>query len=165
MGLFDTYSANFSLQLKVGDPGLMNYKVGDDANIPDGIYLASGNDGFVVIHGGKLMATYKTICDTMGVAFQPDLLELSPFEKDLIRTMRKMDMKKENNQKHITGLLYEEWEEQTKQSEKLIKHLDEMQKLAPGRKERKEHICHCHTGCVYCEEGLTGICDEEEAKE
>jgi len=164
MGLFDTYSANFSLQLKVGDPGLMNYKVGDDANIPDGIYLASGNDGFVVIHGGKLMATYKTICDTMGVAFQSDLLELSPFEKDLIRTMREMDMRKEYNQKQIIGLLHEEWEERTRQSEKLMKHIDQIKALSSIGKDMRKHVCHCHTGCD-CAEGQTGECDEKEAKE
>src|SRR3990167_11106492 len=107
MGMFDTYSANFHLQLKVGDPALINYKVGDEVNIPDGVYLASGNDGFVVIHGGKLMATYKTICDTMGVTFRPDLLDLSAFEKELILAMREMDMTKEYNQKHLIGVLHE----------------------------------------------------------
>ena len=91
MGMFDTYTGNLSLQLKAGDPSLMNYKVGDEVEIPDGVYVASGYDGLVVIHQGKLIATHHSLYTTYGTTIKPDFLEgTTEEEREIVREFREM---------------------------------------------------------------------------
>ena len=64
MGMFDTYG---DIQLKVGPCKLLQYKIGDDVLIPDGVYHEC-NDVYeqaVVILGGKLIANLD-VYDTIG---------------------------------------------------------------------------------------------------
>lgn len=58
MGVFDTYG---DVQLKVGPVCCNKYNVGDIVPIKDGIYF--GNEGAVVVAGGKLVLVTETVFD------------------------------------------------------------------------------------------------------
>ncbi|MFZ5559335.1 MAG: hypothetical protein ACOZAL_00900 [Patescibacteria group bacterium] len=61
MGTPDSFNG---ILLHIGCPACNFYKIGDDVEIPDGIYC--GYTGFVVISGGKLVFTSSVIYDTDG---------------------------------------------------------------------------------------------------
>ncbi len=61
MGTPDTYE---NIQLKIGNPMMNVYKLGDKVSIPDGVYLAP--EGAVVIRDGKLLFTTSNIQDKWG---------------------------------------------------------------------------------------------------
>ena len=61
MGVYDIYAG---VQLKVGKCELINYKVGDKTDIPDGVYV--GYEGAVVIKKGKFVAQYRTLTNKWG---------------------------------------------------------------------------------------------------
>lgn len=63
MGMFDVYGET---QLKVGEPKLRDFKIGDEVPIPDGVYL--GWEGVVVVLGRKFVAEFPTIVNTYGDA-------------------------------------------------------------------------------------------------
>ena len=66
MGVYDVYGNS---QLKVR-PGQMEfYKVGDKADIPNGVYLDYG--GVVVIHKGKFIAEFETLTNKWGGGIEP----------------------------------------------------------------------------------------------
>jgi len=67
MGLFDTYE---NCQLKVGDVGLKNYKIGDKVEIPDGIYIAL--EGIIIIKNGVLIGANEPIFDKWGMGVDQD---------------------------------------------------------------------------------------------
>ena len=61
MGIYDKYG---DVQLKVGECQLTQYNIGDETDIPDGIYV--GYEGCVVIKKGKFIAQYKTMHNKWG---------------------------------------------------------------------------------------------------
>jgi len=66
MGMFDYYNDKTTLvQLKVGELVLHTYRVGDKADIPDGLYL-SPLEGYVAIHDGKVAAIGESVWDKWG---------------------------------------------------------------------------------------------------
>jgi len=67
MGMFDWYG---KIQLKTGPCKLINYKVGDKVEMPDGVYLAQ--DGVVIILDHKLAATFKHLVDKWGGKIDPE---------------------------------------------------------------------------------------------
>ncbi len=63
MGIYNTYGDN-GLQLKVGDPCLYHFDLGDKVDIPDGVYIEYG--GVVVIKDGIFIAEYPELTDKWG---------------------------------------------------------------------------------------------------
>lgn len=61
MGIYDTYGET---QLKVGDPQLRDFKLGDTVDIPDGVYMAP--EGVVVIIDSKFVAEFAAVVDKWG---------------------------------------------------------------------------------------------------
>jgi hypothetical protein len=93
MGMFDTYG---HVQLKVGPCELVNYEIGDNVSISDGLYIGYG--GFVLIKNGKLLATEETVITSWGDKHTAtsiiEKLELNP----LIGVVRKLTMKEYKKQ-------------------------------------------------------------------
>jgi len=60
MGIYDTYYApdGPAVQLKVGDYRMLEYPVGADVPIGDGIYVSKVERGAVVIYDGRLVAVF-----------------------------------------------------------------------------------------------------------
>ena len=56
MGIYDEYG-ELGIQLKVGLCCLAQYDVGDEVEIPDGVY--AGHGGLVVIVGGIFVAEFE----------------------------------------------------------------------------------------------------------
>ena len=70
MGVYDTYG---EVQLKIGDTCLRQYELGDEVEIPDGVYV--GTDGVVVISGGIFVECFENFWDKWGSPIYPaDLL-------------------------------------------------------------------------------------------
>jgi len=61
MGLYNTYNG---YQSKAGTSSMEVYSLGDEVDLADGLYLASG--AWLVIHEGRLLATYETATDKWG---------------------------------------------------------------------------------------------------
>ena len=61
MGMYDEYAG---VQLKIGPCTLYRFDIGEQACIPDGLYV--GYEGIVVIQGGLLVAVHKNIFDKWG---------------------------------------------------------------------------------------------------
>lgn len=55
MGLYDYFGIE-GIQLKAGECNMLDYSVGDDVPLADGVYVAY--EGLVVIRDGKLLATF-----------------------------------------------------------------------------------------------------------
>lgn len=66
MGVYDTYG---NTQLKVGPCELKCYDVGDEVEIPDGIYI--GNEGAIVIQDGKFVAEFDKLMSKWGDVIEP----------------------------------------------------------------------------------------------
>lgn len=66
MGVYDIYG---DTQLKVGPCLLKCYNVGDEVEIPDGIYIA--NEGVVVILDGKFVAEFDKLMSKWGDVIDP----------------------------------------------------------------------------------------------
>lgn len=66
MGIYDTYG---DVQIKVGDVALRYYEIGDDVDIPDGVYVAP--DGIIVILGGVFIAEFESMTDKWGSVIYP----------------------------------------------------------------------------------------------
>lgn len=64
MGIFDEYE---NVQMKVGNPGCRNFKIGDIVPIPDGVYF--GNEGAVVVADRKLVLVLEQVRDKWGGAY------------------------------------------------------------------------------------------------
>lgn len=63
MGVFNTFGEN-EIQIKLGDCELKHYNIGDEVDIPDGIYV--GWEGIVVIHEGKFLKDYACVFSKWG---------------------------------------------------------------------------------------------------
>ena len=74
MGTYDEYG---SVQLKVGPCEMLDYDVGDKADIPDGVYV--GHDGVVVIKDGIFIAEFSHLVTTWGDIVKP-VTVLAPFD-------------------------------------------------------------------------------------
>lgn len=94
--MFDSYYGGAGdLQLKVGDPSLRSYQVGQEVDSPDGIYVASGYEGFVVIQNGKLIGTYRLLYDTMGTRLaETEDIARSIEEKKVLKEFRAQELKR-----------------------------------------------------------------------
>lgn len=54
MGIYDTYG---DIQIKVGEVCMRQFDIGDEVDIPDGVYIAP--DGIIVIVSGEFVAEFK----------------------------------------------------------------------------------------------------------
>lgn len=63
MGIYNTYG---DVQLKVGDLQMIEYKIGDKTDIPDGVYVAP--EGVVVVVGGRFAARFNDVISKWGDA-------------------------------------------------------------------------------------------------
>ena len=63
MGVYDQYG-KLGIQIKVGHCCLAQYEIGDDVEIPDGVYVA--NEGAIVIVDGKFVAEFETMTSKWG---------------------------------------------------------------------------------------------------
>ncbi|MBC8462417.1 MAG: hypothetical protein H8D67_30975 [Deltaproteobacteria bacterium] len=84
MGVYDEYG---EIQLKVGPCCLVQYDIGDEVEIPDGVYV--GHEGLVVIVEGIFIATFEHITTKWGQEvstasildpYNPILQAISEFE-------------------------------------------------------------------------------------
>ena len=57
MGAYNSYAG---VQLKIGDVQGIEFEIGEDVNIEDGIYL--GYEGAVVVFDGKLICKFGVFC-------------------------------------------------------------------------------------------------------
>ena len=74
MGLYDTYG---TVQLKVREcDGMQCYRVGDKADLPDGLYAGYG--GIVVIVKGKFVAEFPHLFDKWGGQLDVDFEAHNP---------------------------------------------------------------------------------------
>lgn len=95
MGVFDDYGR---VQLKVGQPRCHYFQLGDAVEIPDGVYL--GNEGVVVIHGGKFIAQYPEIISKWGDLLQPSDL-LYPHNPVIRESAKHLNQWKKTNEKRL----------------------------------------------------------------
>lgn len=75
MGIYNEFGKQ-RIQIKVGEPLMKHYKIGDDCDLPDGVYL--GYEGIVVIKKETVLATFDNnqLFDKWGgVIVIQDLLE------------------------------------------------------------------------------------------
>ncbi|OGM09246.1 hypothetical protein A2Z67_04885 [Candidatus Woesebacteria bacterium RBG_13_36_22] len=63
MGVYNCYGRE-CVQLKLGNCELKSFRVGDNVDIPDGVYV--GYEGVVVILKGKLARVFNSIRDKWG---------------------------------------------------------------------------------------------------
>lgn len=63
MGVYDSYG-KLGTQLKVGPRCLIQYEIGDEVEIPDGVYV--GYSGAVVIIDGRFAAEFEAITSKWG---------------------------------------------------------------------------------------------------
>jgi hypothetical protein len=61
MGMYDTYGG---CQIKIGDPSLKDFVIGDKTDIPDGIYITL--DGIIIIKNGTFIGENEKIFDKWG---------------------------------------------------------------------------------------------------
>ena len=61
MGIYDTYG---TIQLKVGNVGMIQYEIGDEVELVDGVYVSP--EGVVVIYGGRFVAQHPYLNDKWG---------------------------------------------------------------------------------------------------
>jgi len=66
MGVFDQYG---SVQLKVGHRSLKQFNLGDQVQIPDGVYV--GHEGVIVIHHQQFIAEYPVVHTKWGTELVP----------------------------------------------------------------------------------------------
>lgn len=66
MGMYNTYG---SVQLKVGALTLREYKIGDEVDIPDGIYC--GREGLVVVKDGIFIVEFPALFSKWGGIISP----------------------------------------------------------------------------------------------
>ena len=66
MGVYDTYD---DIQLKVGAMVMAVYEIGDEVEIPDGVYV--GLEGIVVIHEGIFIAVHSYVNTKWGDTLMP----------------------------------------------------------------------------------------------
>ena len=66
MGMFNTYG---DTQLKVGELSCHQYNIGDEADIPNGVYV--GLEGVIVVTGGKFTAEFKHVTSKWGDEIKP----------------------------------------------------------------------------------------------
>lgn len=71
MGVYDEYAG---IQLKVGPCVLAQYVIGDEVEIPDGVY--AGHEGLVVIVDGVFVAEFEHLTTKWGdIVDMPSLLD------------------------------------------------------------------------------------------
>lgn len=77
MGCYDEYGENH-IQIKCGECLLRHFKIGDDAELPDGIYV--GYEGCVVVYKGKFVAELplEEVRDKWGCPIEIDINERNP---------------------------------------------------------------------------------------
>jgi hypothetical protein len=80
MGLFDNYE---HVQIKVGDPYLRQFEIGDKVPIIDGVYV--GNEGVVVVKDQILVAVFDQLISKWGEAIQPSEVLDNPLDKALAK--------------------------------------------------------------------------------
>jgi hypothetical protein len=90
MGLYDTYGDDQEIQLKVGNPDMHHYKVGDIVEIPDGVYV--GWEGVVIISGSKLVASSSKIFNKWGGELnKEDLIKNDSEVHQVIKALKQQD--------------------------------------------------------------------------
>lgn len=94
MGVYDCYGKD-GVQLKIGPCELKQYNEGDKVDITDGIYIA--NEGVVIIHDGKLLATYEILYDKYGGILEPKGVWENPLIKIVKETVEQLE--EESNEK------------------------------------------------------------------
>lgn len=91
MGCYNTYDG---VQLKVAeDLMLINYKIGDEVDIPDGVYV--GYEGIVVIIDGKLVKVFTELYDKYGGTFDLEKIIPNPLNEILEDMIKDRKNKKE----------------------------------------------------------------------
>lgn len=71
MGIYDQYG---KAQIKVGDCNMNYYKIGDEVDIPDGVYVDFS--GVTVVHDGVFVAQYNHLISKWGeVISTKDVIE------------------------------------------------------------------------------------------
>ncbi len=77
MGLYDTVvdkTKNIYIQVKSTECIMMNYEVGDQIPLEDGVHV--GHEGVFTVKDGKVSAVYKQIIDKWGGTISPqEILE------------------------------------------------------------------------------------------
>lgn len=90
MGLYNTYwDGQLGVQLKVAEElQCLNFNVGDEADIPDGVYC--GYDGVVVVKNGILVGCFDKLTTTWGDELNPTKIvdPLNPMY-DIIEVFKK----------------------------------------------------------------------------
>lgn len=80
MGIYDTYG---QVQLKVGVVEFRDFKIGDEVNIEDGVYVA--REGAVVIVGGKFVAEFPHLFSKWGdVIYGEDVIRPHDYIQDAV---------------------------------------------------------------------------------
>ena len=93
MGVYDCYGKH-GIQMKIGPCELKQYNEGDKVDILDGIYVA--NEGIVVIHNGKLLATYETLYDKYGSVLEIKDIWKNPMNQIIENELAKIE--EDNNE-------------------------------------------------------------------
>ena len=88
MGVFDSYGERGG-QLKVGDVYLRHFNVGDEVNIPDGVYLTYVN--VIVIHNGVFIAEFETLTSKWGESIAPSDFSKRAWFENLVEIVEQLN--------------------------------------------------------------------------
>lgn len=68
MGVYNIYG---NVQIKIGDVFMKTFKLGDQSELPDGVYI--GYEGVIVIHKGIFIAEFEHVHNKWGDGLKIDI--------------------------------------------------------------------------------------------